>query len=345
MKRTFKSFLAAAGLAFIGLGSLLTASPAHAFTTRDSVSNGITCKQFYNEVYPHNYNFYYCADQAYWTTTGNEIYVSSKRYNPGNNPFGTTMSSNNLEIFVFEKIADFQTFFGYSSLPAPLDANSTSFADRIPTIKTPNTTGTGAGQYSGIRPRIVLFRAKVNPPVSLAYKMPYNLDHEVGHFLDWWTSPSFNGPRQAINNGALKPPFVQLLEQDRARLVAGSGINWVVCNNIFVSDSNVCTNGQPKPQFVGKSPWEILEIRYPYYFNPTNNTQGITIPWAEMWAGQISTIGAQSSSNSAFDKDINTLMVCSRLWASKRYTNGAQPTNTQITGTQLRNVYCTVPTP
>ena len=30
MKRTFKSLLAAAGLAFIGLGSLLTATPAQA---------------------------------------------------------------------------------------------------------------------------------------------------------------------------------------------------------------------------------------------------------------------------------------------------------------------------
>jgi hypothetical protein len=344
MKRTFKGLLGLAALVFIGVGSLLTAAPAQAYTTRNSVSNGITCKQFYNEVYPHNYNFYYCADPAYWTTTGNEIYISSKRYNPGNNPFGATMSSNNLEIFVFDKLADYQTFFGYSSLPPVLTQTTQGFSDLNPTIKTPNTTGTGAGQYSGIRPRIVLLRARFyGPPTNIVtpFKMPYNLDHEVGHFLDWWTSPSFNGPRQAIKNGALRPPFYQLVEQDKARLVAGSSINWVVCNNIWVSDSRVCSNGQPLPQFVGKSPWEILELLHPYEFKPGTSTY----PWAEMWASQMSTIGAQNSGNPGFDKDINTLMPCSRLWASKRYVNGSQPTNTQITGTQLKNVYCTVPTP
>ncbi|MBK8219717.1 MAG: hypothetical protein IPK73_01725 [Candidatus Obscuribacter sp.] len=350
MKRTFKSLLAVAGLAFIGLGSLLTAAPAQAYTTRDSVSNGITCKQFYGEAYPHNYNFYYCASQAYWTTTGNEIYVSSKRYNPtGANPFGATMSANNIEIFVFENMAEFQTFFGYLILPPGLSAESDAFSEFAPLIKTPNTTGTGAGQYSGIRPRIVLFRARYFPPnppypqLVVPFKMPYSLDHEVGHFIDRYIPPPFNGPRQAITNLLVyKPPFVQLVEQDKARLVAGSGINWVLCQNVFVSDTRVCSNGAPKAAFVGKSPWEVLEILNPYYFTVT----GINTPlWAELWAGEVSVIGAQSSPNAGFSKDINNLMPCSRLWVQKRYVNGTVPLDTEITGTQLKNVYCKVPKP
>jgi hypothetical protein len=351
MKRTIKSFLAAAGLAFVGLSSLLTATPAQAVdgTTEDSMSNGILCKRYKAEAYPQNYNYFYCADPSYLTTTGHDFYVSIKRYNPstpGKNPFGNTMSANNLEIYVFERIESYQTYFGYSSLPAPLTATATSFADLNPTIKAPNTSGTGAGKYTGIRPRIVIFRSRwVNDMPAVIYSMTYNLDHELGHFMDWWTTPSIGGPRQAIKVNATKPPFVQLVEQDIAHLSAGAPYPWVVCNNIFISDGRVCTNGVSK--YPGKSPWEILQILNPYYFNPQNiqPTTDRTEPWAELWAGEMSTIGAQPNNSSGFNSDINNWMKCSRLYASKRFISGTEPTPTEITGTVLKTMHCTVPVP
>lgn len=331
MKRTFKSLLAVAGLAFIGLGSLLTASPANATVIKTPVtSGGVTCQRYGNEAYPGDGHFYYCAAPSWESSVGSPLYISAKRYSPGQKPFGATMLTNGLEIFLFENYTDFVNFFKYRNgsnnpgnpyPPAGVSGSTESFADRNPTIITPGAPV--------IRPRIVLYRTK-NGGISLNSGIPGNMDHEVGHFMNWWMPPLWGGPNHASQNPvqASKTPYMQLLEQDKARLSRTGVYN--LCQNVFVSDPRVCSNGQPLSQFVGKTPWQVLEMLNPYFFMPDPMATPPTDPWVELWSESISAAGAQGTNNSRLRGDINNLLTCSKFYAGTVFQNGPPATAANI---------------
>ncbi len=349
MKRTFKSLLAVAGLAFIGLGSLLTTTPAQAALTYTNITvtnarGTITCKRFDGDPYPGNSNFYYCADMAAFGTDGTPNYVRAQRYKPsGGNLFGPTMSASNVEFFIFEDASAYRIFF---DIDATWLTGRTEYgwAELDPTVKTPQTP------YGLPRPRISLVRKWTFPgggAILVNQNIPGTMDHEVGHFFNWWVPPSFNGSRQAELAGSLRPPYYQLVEQDIVRLSNTTPGVWKICNNVFVSDPRVCntSTGQPLSQFVGNTPWQILQKLNPYYFDPTNVTGTNSNPtdrWVELYSEMISTAGNQTTDTAGNRRrgDIRNLMKCSWLYANRRYVNAREPSNTEYTGNG-----CTIPTP
>ncbi len=125
MKRTFKSLLAAAGLAFIGLGA---ASPAFAVPTNGVpvIQNGITCVPRINGNYPENGHINRCgtataAKLGQMVTATQGLAVTAPNALTQLTNFHTQAPQ---QIYLFGTQAEYNTFFGAQPHPQPSSVNS-----------------------------------------------------------------------------------------------------------------------------------------------------------------------------------------------------------------------------
>lgn len=116
MKRTIKGFLAAAGLAFIGLGSMLVATPAFAVTPIQSVTQGgITCSQYSTGYGSWPLTVWDCVNPPGAITALEQGIGSSAR----NLPAAVKATLNAVELYAFNNKADFTAFTGVAVPAGP----------------------------------------------------------------------------------------------------------------------------------------------------------------------------------------------------------------------------------
>ena len=131
MKRTFRSLLAAAGLAFIGLGSLLTATPAAAAPLQTVTQGGVTCSQYATNYGKYPYTIWNCVHPSAPTTL--ETNMGSIVRNIPAGPIPTFLTNNNsanlnshVQLYIFTNKTAYANYF---SVAAPavnaLGANKT----------------------------------------------------------------------------------------------------------------------------------------------------------------------------------------------------------------------------
>ncbi len=117
MKRTFKSLLAAAGLAFISLGSLLTATPASAAIT-PVTQNGVTCNRYDGGLFPANSRYFNCTNGSPYTSYNStaqntiNIILNSVGY-PQVRP--VLQNGTGTRIFIFNNAFDMAAWWSYPS--------------------------------------------------------------------------------------------------------------------------------------------------------------------------------------------------------------------------------------
>lgn len=114
MKRKITDFLAAAGLALIGLGSLLIATPATAAET--AITQGsppVTCLRQDGGTYPENSKEFYCGDSSLGASH-KAGYATSIRALPAGTQ--AQLSSQNAEIYVFCTEKEYERYFNTTPL-------------------------------------------------------------------------------------------------------------------------------------------------------------------------------------------------------------------------------------
>lgn len=114
MKRTFENLLALAGLAFIGLGSLLTATPAHAVTPIQSVTQGgVTCSQYSTGYGSWPLTVWDCVNPPGSITALEQGIGAAAR----NLPTAVKTTLNPVQLYVFTNKTAFTSFTG-TAVPA-----------------------------------------------------------------------------------------------------------------------------------------------------------------------------------------------------------------------------------
>lgn len=193
MKRTFKTLLAAAALAFVGLGSLLTATPANA-TVR-------TCTQYVppqgapNYGYPANTgNLYFCLP-APRNSAETNLQVTIKNNVAGSmNNFTTAIRSNmqsrNINYYIFYNGTDAFDTLAVNTAPPEVNVkpNESGRSWIFPTNTTNKTTPVVAAfvwtntQYSnlGLNSRIP---TQSDFPTAQQTQLSGTVRHESGHHL------------------------------------------------------------------------------------------------------------------------------------------------------------------
>ncbi len=120
MKRTFKSLLALAGLAFIGLGSLLTATPAIAAPLQTVTQGGVTCSQYATNYGKYPYTVWNCVHPSAPTTV--ESNMGSIVRNIPAGPIPTYLTNNNsanlnshVQLYIFTNRTAYANFFSVAA--------------------------------------------------------------------------------------------------------------------------------------------------------------------------------------------------------------------------------------
>ncbi len=170
MKRTFKSLLVVAGLAFIGLGSLLTATPAHAVASNGIaiIKNGITCVPRINGNYPENGHINRCgtataAKLSQMVTVTQALSVTASDALTKLTQFHTATPQ---QIYLFGTQAEYNTYFGSDPHPLPTSVNS---------------VGLSSYTAGGIPVFVAVFETI---PAGVP-DVRNTLIHELGHHLDY----------------------------------------------------------------------------------------------------------------------------------------------------------------
>lgn len=283
MKRTLKSLLAAAGLAFIGLGSLLTATPAYAVVTCNPVDTS-------QAVWPYGGNTVVCSTDAASQTVASKVmttlnktqtfaptaYNTMKNYVPPT-PAGTP------KYFIFKDKADADSYFtAHPSIPY------TPRAASVPAFTAKNLT-TGQPLYTVIFTNITTANNVYTPVLNIANKTA----HELGHWVDYfYATVEAAGLVQASDSTR----FTNLLNSD------WNQVNTVVsCNASGLGTFNGWTDVANPPVYfcngtngngsalqggyVGKTPKQVLQTAFSGGGTLTDNKE----IFAEAFALQLQT--------------------------------------------------------
>lgn len=218
MKRTFKTLLAAAALAFVGLGSLLTATPAEAAITNVGPFNGITCRRYDGQNWPGNSHYYDCTVGAPYTgynaTAQGTINVilGSAAYPNVKNVLQTAPVSTS--IFIFNNAVDMKAWFTTTPWGTPAERQQIWTQYKGITGSTLDPAAPAPCQS-----RIfVAFGSGNYPTVTVqgVSQFQSTVAHEIGHCYDAYAGGSLaNRPsgHQGMINAAAK---------DKAYLIANA---------------------------------------------------------------------------------------------------------------------------
>lgn len=187
MKRTFKSLLAAAALAFASLSSLLAPSTAHAAGGGwNVVINhwGVSCTQRTTGSYPDNGRYFYCGTDVDFKTDILSATQSALLTYPS---VLTSLSMQNIDIYVFTNAEDYGKYF-WTGPSAPTAADLQTFWNDNRGIE---------GSSFPLSKKIVLFEKIADPEPTHAYpayiqsdpdKLTFVAFHEMGHSFDFLTN-------------------------------------------------------------------------------------------------------------------------------------------------------------
>lgn len=265
MKRTLKSLLAIAGLAFIGLGSLLIASPSYAqVVTCQAVDSNNTQPA---PAWPAGTNTVVCSSDPATITAAAKVLQTlnktqllapvahnriSSYVRPANVPVGTP------KFFVFKDKAEADLFF----------AANTSIPYTSPSASTPAVTQknpTTLQPYYTIIFANVTTSAGYQPVTSIGNKTA----HEEGHWVDYLFAPEEGQTKQASDSTRFG---VNLLNSDWNQFQTvvscnasslGTFNQWKdAAGNYFCNG----TNGKGSAlqgSYVGKNPKQVLQSAFP----------------------------------------------------------------------------------
>lgn len=335
MKRKFKSLLAVVGLAFIGLGSLLTATSAQAVVENGNsiTQNGVTCTPRINGNYPDDGRFYYCGDPAL---------PDSHKYGFGPSlqaiPSAYTkaqMSSQNTNILVFCTEREFELYFGLA--PTFPDAD----LRQIASFYEPNSNQLVLFQYL-----ISRGQSCATPTGALAankiavYNNAYNnMRHEIGHFVD----DKISVPASTAKNSQLKTSpggittlYGKYINADIAFF--NNRLLRTPCTNSFFTSSTrdvfinaagvltpVCAGTTLNAELSGKTNFEILQKISPYYFSeyeaPLNNRRE---QFSETFPISLALTGSQPA-GSAANFYLTNHFSCAKAYTRARANTGLAP--------------------
>lgn len=155
MKRTLKSLLALAGLAFIGLGSLLTASPASAAPLQTVTQGGVTCSQYATNYGKYPYTVWNCVHPNAPTTV--ESNMGSIVRNIPAGPIPTYLTNNNsanlnshVQLYIFTDRNAYASFFSVTAPAAnALGARTTNAAAAFSTATINSVVTDLTNYYNG----------------------------------------------------------------------------------------------------------------------------------------------------------------------------------------------------
>ncbi len=312
MKRTFKSLLAAAGLVFIGLGSLLMANSANA-------APPICFEQGVNlNNYPLDGNGVAGATHAYRcnnATTGvkpsdarnNELFVNLQAL-PAN--VKAILKSRNVKFYFFNNRTEANDYFNstapYSGQPDGVFASSTARCAQTGYKPNYDIFGNPAGQDIVVAIYDVCTTTLVagpyqNPDLK---RVPY---HEAGHAFDFALASQKSSQRGTPTSGSAG--FLSFFSSDKAKLTPA---NWstgspamtqsqrysYLCNLFGISNPSgleidlgfttntggpngkVCqTVSLPYPTFqpIAKTPSVVAAEKFPYFWPSSRES------WAELF--------------------------------------------------------------
>lgn len=187
MKRTFKSILAAAGLAFIGLGSLLTATPANA--TVQTCTRYVPPQGFPNPGYPvSNGHLYFCfpnprsVPETQMQLLARNTVVSA--LSNWTTAVRNQLSAKNIDFYVFYTGFDALQTLGFASPEPPIKPTETGRSWVLPlqTLQLPNPTTAiflfNVDQFNALNGRIPTSGDLVQAQLSGTTR------HESSHQMD-----------------------------------------------------------------------------------------------------------------------------------------------------------------
>ncbi len=308
MKRTIKSLLAAAGLAFIGLGSLLTATAASA--SEQAITQGtppVTCLRQDGGTYPENSKEFYCGD-ASLGAPHKAGYATSVRALPAGTQ--TQLNSQNTEIYVFCTEKEYERYFSTTPLYPDLRQLAAAYVpgpnrlyvfqytiDSNSTMDCSSPTGTQAGQKT--------------PIYSNAYG---NMRHEIGHFLELKVNvPALQTRHSDLTKsngtdslyGKFTDADIYFFNNRLLRTPCTNSFFTNTTRDVFVNSSNqlvpVCTGGNTlNAELAGLSNFSILEKVAGYNFGTYGtNPQNMKELFAESFPIVFGLSGGQPSTSAA----------------------------------------------
>lgn len=341
MKRTFKSLLAVAGLAFIGLGSLLTATSAQAAYVAPYVPAGCslyTKTAFEYPMKPSTPHYVYCgANPTTYRDDAGQALFNRLPSASGTSMLRQKFDAQNVDLYVFKSPQDAQAKLGSTNIPSSVVA---PYVYGI-TVFNPAAVGT-----NHVNPFVAVFEQYLDSSMNLQNtertpaQGPANdpandrflgaLIHETGHIVDNLVKiyPVVGGDSTNLfSDWAI---IESAYQKDKTVFDA---------KNTCVLFPSICSGTPPtvtNPLYVGKSNTYILANLYGYqrYFLPLTGA-GVH---RELTAEEtpMSVYGTHGGISNKLDDWINNFGTlnnsCTAIYTSKLFSLWRLPTAAEKSG-------------
>lgn len=189
MKRTIKSFLAAAGLAFIGLGS----SPANA-TTPVGPYNGVTCQRYDGSPFPANSRYFNCTHGSPYTgyNTTAQTVINNILNSAGYTQVKPVLQQGTgTKFYIFNDAVDTKAWWIYPTVWGTMTEKSDEWL-----AQKGNTAGTldpTSVESCDVRIFVGVGSGSAYPTVTIQTNSQFTntVAHETGHCFDGlWNAPT-----------------------------------------------------------------------------------------------------------------------------------------------------------
>ncbi len=341
MKRTFRTILAAAGLAFIGLGSLLTAPPAQAAYVAPYVPSGCTTYTkagFAYPMAPSAPQYVYCgSNPSKYRDPAGQALNTRLPWQSGTSMLRQKFEAQNITLYVFESAQDAQAKLGTTNIP------SSVVQPYIYGVSVFNPAPVGGNTVNRF---IAVFEKYLNSGMAL---VPTETTIAEGPAND----PANNRFLGAVlhESGHIMDNLVKLYPVtggDTTKVFS----DWALVASAYTKDKNVfdakntcslfpviCSGSPPtvtNPLYVGKSNTYILSNLYGYqrYFLPLTGTGVHRELIAEETA--MTAYGYHGGISNKLDDWVTTFGTyqnsCTALYTSKLFSYWRLPTSGEKAG-------------
>lgn len=326
MKRTIKSILAAVGLAFIGLGSLLTATPAQAAYLAPYVPPG--CTLYVIPLYPYPYTpgagqYVYCGNTptTYLATAGDAF--MNLPFSAGSSLLRQKFEAANVTLYVFASPQDAQAKLGTTNIPTSPVVQPGILGVTVVSPASPATTKFVAVWENYIGPSGKLISTETTVAQTVDHtnnRFKGAVNHEAGHIMDYlyqslgvgstYFSDSINAAYTADLNGFNARPKCSLFP-----------------------NPPVCVAGVPQAPYASMTNLQILLSFNPAYTRFFTALSG-SGKYRELISEETAIIvnGTHGGISGDMDDWINafrqgsTSIPCTKLYTEKRYKLWRLPT-------------------
>lgn len=317
MKRTFKSLLALAGLALIGLGSLLTASPAGAaVVTCALIDTGST-------VWPKGDFSKSCTNVT--TAKANEMLSGLNALSSAPDAFGKITT----RFYVFDNVADLkQSFATTIAVDIPgIQPPPQWPADTVPAF-TATGSVTGTPQYTVIFQRV----KDSNGALFTVQKLNNISAHEAGHSFDFIYRAKAGGATNLRASDS--PAFKQFIERDwkAFNLLAPCGAGGVFTGYQDSAGVAFCSGNALTGVYAGLSNRQVIDSAF---------GQTLTGP-KEIFSEENAVLANQLDTGAGITKSLDQYLSGTRFSCSKEFTKALVRTGALPTIANLKAAGCYV---